>query len=387
MPHKRIAVIGQPGAINGCFEKTSEQLFKECGLNTGNLAFWYAMNRHIEGNKSFLGWGVKPEFLKHNFDAVVFPAANQLNPDWDMGILADLFEKADLPLIICGLGVQAKNISEKPQFKPGSKRFMKVISERAVSVGVRGEFTAEVMQANGVNNVEVIGCPSNFISCEENLGILQERQLRSLSQIDTLALNLDITESMSDLMRTAFSWGQQRNAMYVNQAPEALVKMANGDFSAVEQGTINRIHNILCPQLTTADFKQFVKSQFKVFFSAAEWMNQLRSVDLSVGTRMHGNMLAWQTKTPCILFPHDSRTHELADLMQLPYVMSNQITANAPLEDVLQKVNFNGVKYDQRRALLLDKYVSLLSRSNVDINPALRQLHSSLSGNKEHIAA
>ena len=134
-------------------------------------------------------------------------------------------------------------------------------------------------------------------------------------------------------------------------------------------------------------FGQFVKSQFKVFFSAAEWMNQLRSVDLSVGTRMHGNMLAWQTKTPCILFPHDSRTHELADLMQLPYVMSNQITANAPLEDVLQKVNFNGVKYDQRRALLLDKYVSLLSRSNVDINPALRQLHSSLTGNKEHIAA
>ena len=96
MPHKRIAVIGQPGAINGCFEKTSEQLFKECGLNTGNLAFWYAMNRHIEGNKSFLGWGVKPEFLKNNFDAVVFPAANQLNPDWDMSILADLFEKADL---------------------------------------------------------------------------------------------------------------------------------------------------------------------------------------------------------------------------------------------------------------------------------------------------
>ena len=118
MPHKRIAVIGQPGAINGCFEKTSEQLFKECGLNTGNLAFWYAMNRHIEGNKSFLGWGVKPEFLKNNFDAVVFPAANQLNPDWDMSILADLFEKADFQLFLSD--IFSMNLKIHKEFEAGS---------------------------------------------------------------------------------------------------------------------------------------------------------------------------------------------------------------------------------------------------------------------------
>lgn len=379
MSHKRIAVIGTPGNIADSFEKTSEQLFKECGLNTGNLAFWYAMSRHVEGDKTYLGWGVSPDYLKQNFDAIMFPAANQLNPDWDMGILADLFEKADLPVIICGLGVQAKDVSQKVQFKEGSKRFMKVLSERAAIIGVRGEFTAEVMVANGISNVEIIGCPSNFISGEPHLGRHHESVLRSMSAIENIVLNLDITPKHTELMRTAYQWGELYNGIYVNQAPEALVKMANGDFSQVEQGTINHINNILCPQLPLSDFKRFVKSKFKVFFSADEWMNQLRTADLAVGTRMHGNMLAWQSKTPCILFPHDSRTHELANVMQLPYVMSKDIKPGSSLASVMEQVNFSGTNYDKRRAELLTKYVDLLKQGNVQISRSLQDLLTSIN--------
>ena len=98
MSHQRIAVIGRSGEIESSFDKNTGQLFRECGLNTGNLAFWYAMNQQIEGDKTYLGWGTDPSYLKSNFDVIVFPAANQLNPDWDMGTLANLFEKADLPL-------------------------------------------------------------------------------------------------------------------------------------------------------------------------------------------------------------------------------------------------------------------------------------------------
>ncbi|MBZ2163625.1 polysaccharide pyruvyl transferase family protein [Alteromonas stellipolaris] len=388
MSHKRIAVIGRSGEIDNSFEKSSEQLFRECGLNTGNLAFWYAMSRHIGGDKSYFGWAVDPEYLKANFDAIMFPAANQLNPDWDMGVLADLFEKADLPLIICGLGVQAKDISQKLKFKKGSLRFMKVISERAKKIGVRGEFTADVMSENGVSNLEIIGCPSNFIANEPNLGKLQELQFRNLTEVHNIALNLDITPSHLELMRTAYKWGKTlKNTIYVNQAPEALVKMANGDFSLVEQGTINHIHNILCPEISQEGFKAFVKCHFKVFYSATEWMNQLKTFDLAVGTRMHGNMLAWQAKTPCVLFPHDSRTHELASLMKLPYIMSSDIGNDYTIQQLLNNVTFDGAGYDVRRALLLDRYINLLNESGVQVSESLKSLHSQMNITSQYDAA
>lgn len=387
MFYQRIAVIGRSGEIENSFEKSSDQLFKECGLNTGNLAFWYAMSRHVKGEKTYFGWDVDPLYLKSNFDAIMFPAANQLNPDWDMGILADLFEKADLPLIICGLGVQAKDTSQKLQFKKGTLRFMKVISERAKRIGVRGDFTAEVMKANGVTNLEIIGCPSNFISSEPNLGKLQERQFQSLFNVNSISLNLDITPSHMELVRTAYRWGESLNAIYVNQAPEALVKMANGDFSSVEQGTINYIQNLINPSSSREEFRAFVKRHFKVFYSATEWMNQLKTCDLAVGTRMHGNMLAWQAKTPCILFPHDSRTSELAMLMKLPYVMSNDVKSAKSIEQVLDKLEFHGSEYDTRRGALLDKYINLLNCGNVQVSGSLNNLYEAMHMMKRNNAA
>ena len=387
MLHKRIAVIGCSGEIESSYEKTTTQLFTECGLNTGNLAFWYAMNQHIEGDKTYLGWGTDPNYIKNNFDVIVFPAANQLNPDWDMGILADLFEKAELPLIICGLGVQAKDMSQRISFKPGSKRFMSVVSERAAKVGVRGDFTADVMKANGVNNVEVIGCPSNFISSAPNLGKIQEKKFEELDDVQNLILNLDITPSHQTLIRNAFKWGQGRNAVYVNQAPEALVRLGNGELIDIAQGTLRYINNIVCPHLPETEFKQFVKQNFTVFFSATEWMNQLRRSDLAIGTRMHGNMLAWQAKTPCVLFPHDSRTSELAMLMKLPYVMSNDVKSAKSIEQVLDKLEFHGSDYDTRRGALLDKYINLLNCGNVQVSGSLNNLYEAMHLMKRNNAA
>lgn len=387
MPHKKLAVIGQPGHIHFSYDYTSLELFKKCGLNTGNLAFWHAIDSHIDGDKEYLGWDVEPAYVKKNFDALIFPAANQLNPDWDMGILANLFEKADVPIFICGLGVQAKDKTQALTFKPGSKRFMHVLSERAVKIGVRGEYTAQVLQENGVDNIEVLGCPSNFLSSDPRLGMVMEEKFKMLSNIQNIVMNLDITESLQSLMRTAFKWGSGRNAVYINQAPEAIVRMSGEEFNEVEEGTVGRINNVLCPQLPRDEFKKFVRSNFKSFFSASEWMSQLRNADLSVGSRMHGNMLAWQVKTPSILFPHDSRTTELCELMKLPYIASQKIAVDLPLEALLSQVRFNGHEYDGRRAELLGRYSSLIVESNLKQTARLTTLNEKLNGGKGAVAA
>ncbi len=384
MTAPRIAIIGKPGFIDKSYDKPTEQLFKEVGLNTGNLAFWYALNQHICGNKGFYGWGADPVELKDNYDIIAFPAANQLNPDWDMSHLAGLFEQADLPLLICGLGVQAPTQDYGITFKKGTLRFIDVISERAKFIGVRGEFTAEVLARNGVKNVEVMGCPSNFINTEVNLGKSIEKKLTQLKTVDSLVLNYDVTPQLAELVRVAYQWGLGRDVTFINQAPLDLVKMANEPMQAIEESLITRIRNLVAPGVSDSIFLNFVRGSFCSHFDVNTWMNQLTKADLAIGTRLHGNMLALQAGVPSIFIPHDSRTQELTDLMKVPRLLAQRIKRGSTLESVLPQVEFDGLSYDRQRFVLLQRYLKVLRGAGVGISDYLLRLDE--QNNCAHVA-
>ena len=374
MTQKKVAFVGRPGFIENSFNKSVETLFKEVGLNTGNLAFWYAMSQHVTEPKDYFGWSFDPQNVKENYDFLVFPAANQLNPDWDMGGLAELIEKADTPLLICGLGAQAKDMSKKLQFNAGTKRFLSVISERAVKVGVRGNYTAQVMAENGVKNVEVLGCPSNFTNPTQDLGRKIESKFAALENIEKLVLNIDITPKLAEKVRIMFNWAIGRNTEIVNQAPLDLLKLSHSDTRQVDAELLRRVHNIFAPSVSLSYFEKMVSNQFVSYIDVNEWMYQLHQFDLSIGTRLHGNMLALQAGTPSIFLPHDSRTQELADVMVLPTYSLDNVTRASTLEKVVANINFNGDLFDSSRQKLAAKYQALISQTGLTPSAALTTL-------------
>ncbi|MDO6709140.1 polysaccharide pyruvyl transferase family protein [Aliiglaciecola sp. 2_MG-2023] len=374
MRQKRVAFIGRPGFIENSFTKPVESLFKEVGLNTGNLAFWYAMSQHIADPKDYFGWSFDPQKIKNDYDVLVFPAANQLNPDWDMGGLADLIDKADTPLLICGLGAQASDMSKKLSFNAGTKRFLKVISERAVKVGVRGNYTAQVLSENNVNNVEVLGCPSNFTNPSKKLGYEISQKFLAISDVEKLVLNIDITQKLAEKIRVMFNWTIGRNTEIVNQAPLDLLKLSHRETKHIDSQLTRRVHNLLAPSVSLSYFNKIVSNQFVSYFDVNEWMYQLHQFDLSVGTRLHGNMLALQAGTPSIFMPHDSRTQELADIMALPTYQLDKITRATTLETVIENVDFDGVKYDNSRQTLSRKYKKLINDTGLNASDGLNSL-------------
>lgn len=364
----KIAVIGKPGNITNSFQKNTETLFKEVGLNTGNLAFWYAMSKYLAGDISYYGWSIDPLYLKANYDIIVFPAANQLNPDWDLGILANLFDKAELPIVVCGLGAQSPKIGTRLSFKPGSKRFMSVISERSGLIGVRGSYTAEVLQQHNINNVEITGCPSNFINDDAELGQKMESKFKRLKQIDSINMNLDLTEGLKHIMSNIFHWGLGRRIEVVNQAPLEVLKVSLEGPTPENMHHINRIRHILAPGTSTKYFCDVVKSSFTSYFDTTEWLQQMKKHDLAIGTRMHGNMLSWQAGTPAVWLPHDSRLSEMVDIMKLPQVSIDSVKPHHTLEQTLKEVNFDGQAYDNQRTLLKSRFLKVLNGSGIQLN-------------------
>jgi hypothetical protein len=372
---QRVAIIGRPGRIEGAWRKSVPQLMDNVGENTGNLAFWYAISRQIAGPKTYFGWGLNPEEIKRDYDVVVFAAANQLNPKWDLGSLAERLEATDKPLVVIGLGAQADKLGDKVELQPGTQRLLSLFAERCTKIGMRGEYSASVAQSYGAKNVEVIGCPSNFINTAElELGANIAERMAKTTTPYRIVVNLDLHSHLASTIRRCVAWLEEWSGSFVVQNNANLVNLAIGHPEAVPHEDLDKIGQLLFNQRWSEKIRQFLLSQISVFFDAEAWMTAVRPSRLSIGTRLHGNILPFQAGVPAIMVPHDGRTAELVETIGLPSVDHQQINDAASLPELMKSVEFDGAAFDRRRRALAGRYVDLLNASGVPVAPDLVKL-------------
>jgi len=376
---KRVAIIGNEGKIRNAHLKTPSQLFSECGNNTGNLAFWFAVWRHIgSASVHYIPWNFDPDQVRSDYDVVVFVAANQLNPAWDLGKLADSLERCNRPLVVIGLGAQAPDYGTKIELTPGTIRLLKVFSERCVRIGMRGQFSAEVAMAYGAKNVVVIGCPSNFLNMSEpNLGRVAESRLRAIVRPYRLALNLDLNGHLKPVIQRSIDWLKEWGGFLIVQSPLSALYLAFAQSENLSDSELQLYSQLLLNSNYDEYARRFLYTQFVSFFDVESWINALRGCRVSFGTRIHGNLLALQAGVPTFIVPHDARTRELAETIGMPIVEQNDVTRAESLPSLLRQITFSGEAYDRRRMELAAEYVSLLRDSGLHVAPELVQLSTS----------
>ena len=87
-----------------------------------------------------------------------------------------------MPCVIIGLGAQAPSYERKLEIPEGTKRLVKIISERSKTLGVRGYFTASVLEEMGITNITVIGCPSMYWTCNPTM-VLSKKSFDTCQRI------------------------------------------------------------------------------------------------------------------------------------------------------------------------------------------------------------
>lgn len=360
------------GTIHGSENvPTDAMLSGALAHNTGNLAFRYAVWHHILSPKIHFTWDADPREVRERCQVLVIPSSNQANPASDYGKRATFLEEVDLPVVPVGLGAQASVIGERLRLTAGTIRYLRSLGDRSTAIGIRGGYTGEVLSDLGIDNVVEVGCPANLINPDPHLGQQIERRLRSPEGRAIAVATSDLTPGHQTFEAKLFQWLLERDGLYVCQSHSYLVALArrmSGDLSELEK---EQVRDYLLPGSSESRFLGAAARHFRVFFSVAEWMDAIRGVELSIGARIHGNLLAIQAGVPGICVYHDSRTEELARTLRIPLISHVELEAAGSLEQVCEELEFDGTAYDRRRAELACRYQQLMARSGIRVRGEL----------------
>ncbi len=256
------------------------------------------------------------------YDFAFLRGSNYLHPGMNWENAPAVLAKLRIPIVAWGIGAQAP-ANGALELTPDTKRVLALIAERSVSLGVRGNYTADVLWKEGIRNVRIVGCPTVFRNNDPNLRI----ELPPLDKVRRVAFTLrrevghdyavDVKRYL-DLQRDTIldlSTRFDLDVLAQGEIEEKKVLWGNPaqreeGFAALrQQGWLRGEGDPL---------EAIYRSKLFYSDSVARFEQCLRGMDLALGYRLHGNLLALANRVPSVYFTYDSRTAEFAETFQIP---------------------------------------------------------------------
>lgn len=346
------------------------------------------------GNAIIAEFATRPlnyDFItRHNWsedsdvDEYMIAAANTLRPtaqlSWDKWF--NLFKKLEKPLHVIGLGTQAtlEEMNAKEYVKTLPEKLVRwahLVAEHCKVIGVRGEFTADVLHEMGINNVEPVGCPTWYVNGYNQPEIRKKEWGAHLKPAFYTCW-----EPYSDWH---VAW---HRAMLDNVLPLTDPKFVmQSEFDFVPYMLGNKDPMQLLANLSIEDFKKSaeavkkhfglsdydiyenekIKNMFRIFSNIDEWQRFTRTRDFQFGFRIHGSVIAMKNGVPAICVVSDSRMYEMCKLYHIPFIAVNEIASgDLNLEKIYNEADYS--ELNKQYPALLNNYINFLNKNNISHN-------------------
>lgn len=330
----------------------------DTGNNTGNLLFAEGIKEQISYEKEIwiLGEGVSG--LKK--PVAIMPSANFIIHGSDNFIknCTEFLLNNDCPITLAGLGAQSTPELNTPSklvsiLTPSKKRYFKMVSERAVSLGIRGEFTAECLELMGIHNYRIIGCPSFY----KHLNGIYPR----LTKPSLKKTQLTVTTG-NEYESRLLEMGMRIHSIWLMQMLTEMPK------SAFENETISPVwveRRFPGLQVSLEEYSYYLKNYTRIFFSLEEWNHyyEEEGITFSYGSRFHGNMASIRNGVPALWIVHDSRTTELTRTLYVPHITMQQFSKIKYPEELLEFCDYKDM-YSHYNELCRN-YVTFLEENHI----------------------
>lgn len=315
------------------------------GKNAGNLIYANSIFRSlmVDGDVEFVcdkyrlysedaGW------INENFDSYIIPLADLFRPknDREISRMKELIKKLNIPCVIIGVGIRAKSIKEIKNgfvFDDTAKEFINAVLDKSAMIGLRGEMTGQYLKRLGYiegKDYMIIGCPSMYTYGNK----LKTKEL-ALNDDSIISVNESVLASKSAVSFLSKILNDYSNSYFLPQL--------SSEFWNLYMGKKYEFKQDRPTYPSSLDDEVFRENRVKAFLQAKQWMDFLSTADLSIGSRMHGNIAAILAGTPSIIIPHGTRMKELIDYHKLPHINPKELENCQGLNDVIEQVDFSGM--------------------------------------------
>ncbi|MBN9441393.1 polysaccharide pyruvyl transferase family protein [Bosea sp. (in: a-proteobacteria)] len=264
--------------------------------------------------------------LNAEYDYVFLRGSNYVHAEMDWVQAPDVLRRLKIPVIAFGIGAQAP-VSGTLELSEATKTVLKLIGDSTASLGVRGTYSAEVLNDLGIKNVRIIGCPTAFRNNNPNLAI----RLPALEQVKKAGITLrrEVSKTYAQDIQRYLTFHRDLVKAMADRFEVTLMSQGEAEEKKLALGTPEQKAAAMAALEDNAwatswylDEQVADLYQSRMFYSdvVAEYERLVRGLDLVLGYRLHGNLMALANGTPSIYFTYDSRTVEFADTFKIPSV-------------------------------------------------------------------
>lgn len=310
----KLSVLGTRGWVKSGDDIDNDALLDACGMNTGNLMFQYSINQLLSTENELvyvdeISDDLSPGELSSS-DYLIIPCADFITLEYDLEYLWNRIRWSTKPIILVGLGVGGSfDSSQINKLGPFTVLVLEHFKKYAIKIFVRGAKTQEVLKLMGfsMERVHVTGCPSNFLTGNDYLRSSFERKLlcnKDFSKINFLVYGdrywLDAKMAIERALYRIFRLTP--GSSWVIQSHKPIFDLARPGKASSDFFTLTRdmcyLLECLNPDGYMKDLINDLQSRYHIFTDIRKWMIFSESYDFSIGLRLHGNMISFQSGVP-----------------------------------------------------------------------------------------
>ena len=364
----KLFLLGATPSFNVPQCDTLEAKLAATGGNTGNQLIAYGLLHPLVYEHVEWDYRKGPDYVDEKFDMILIAAANFLFPGFDFGGMADFIAKTKLPVAVVGLGAQSKDYSPKIELQPGTERLMRVIAERAPCIGVRGPFTAQVLHEMGIDNVQIVGCPSYYMNGENQ----QFADMKRLSEHPKIAVNAsrDVLshafdrEKLFSVISGLVAEAMRYNGVFIAQTEKEEMILAENPNTPEATAALDRFAAFFDKPISDmSSLREWAALHHRVYWSIEKWLEDMRALDFVTGTRIHGALAALSVGTPAFVLCHDTRTKEMSEFLGVPHAHICDIE-RIDIRELYDRVDVNA--FASRRQQLLPHYRTFMNINGLE---------------------
>lgn len=300
------------------------------------------------------------------------PGANFFNPRNVVRFKYDLegLRRFKTTPLLIGVGVQAyftknstkidldpgREIETQPEdfeFLDNAKELLNELQERKAPMLFRGDFTLKAAQNAGYMYGISNGCPSLFMNEDVWLGETLQRRYEEIGKrVGDKSLKIAINIKEGTRFR---SWYKAILSSYPNSF---VYSQGKGDMISLQKAKV--------------PFERV-----RMFNNVQNWRESMKGMDLSIGARIHGNMLALGVGVPVFVLAPDHRVLELVSRMKIPHTTFYSEELRVDEFDVAQIVSeagFDGWEFDLNRCGIAKNYRKVFAMYGIQVARHVKEI-------------